>query len=145
MAVGEFSLNVDKFVAETKGRLEEFCVEFVQDLNEQIVRNTPVDLGNLRAHWWSALNTRPPSPGGAADPSGASTIARLNLVGAALKPGDTYFMINGAAYAMRLEFGFVGKDSLGRNYNQAPRVFVRSVLGRAGSIAAATAKRVGAR
>lgn len=29
-------------------------------------------------------------------------------------------------YAKRLEFGFVGVDSLGRQYNQAPRPFMRS-------------------
>lgn len=29
-------------------------------------------------------------------------------------------------YARRLEFGFIGEDSLGRRYNQAPRPYFRS-------------------
>jgi len=29
------------------------------------------------------------------------------------------------AYARRIEYGFVGLDSLGRNYNQAPQPYVR--------------------
>jgi hypothetical protein len=33
-------------------------------------------------------------------------------------------------YARRLEFGFVGVDSLGRNYNQAPRPHLRPALER---------------
>ena len=31
-------------------------------------------------------------------------------------------------YAMRLEYGFVGEDSLGRSYDQAPRPFLRPAL-----------------
>jgi hypothetical protein len=31
-------------------------------------------------------------------------------------------------YAPRVEFGFVGTDSLGRKYNQAPKSFLRSAL-----------------
>jgi len=32
------------------------------------------------------------------------------------------------AYALRLELGFVGVDSIGRHYNQAPRPFLRPAL-----------------
>lgn len=32
------------------------------------------------------------------------------------------------AYALRLEFGFVGTDSLGRNINQGPRPYWRVVM-----------------
>ncbi len=56
----------------------------------------------------------------------------------------TYTAINGAAYAMRIEFGFVGVDSLGRHYNQAPRSFVRTTLDRAEAIANETALKVSA-
>ena len=142
----QFALDVEKFTRQTKGRLEEFTVEFIQDLNEEIVLRTPVDTGFLRASWWSALNARPgagAAPGN--DKAGALTVAKLNLTAASIRLGDTYFMTNGAAYAMRLEYGFVGKDSLGRSYNQSPRGFVRAVLGRAQSIAAKTAARVGRR
>lgn len=33
-----------------------------------------------------------------------------------------------SAYAKRLELGFVGRDSKGRNYNQQPRPFLRPAL-----------------
>lgn len=146
MPVAEFSLDIEKFVERTKGRLEEFTVEFIQDLNEQIVYATPVIDGNLRASWWSSLNTRPAAPASAkGDKSGAVTIARLNLTAATIRLGDVYYMTNGAAYAMRVEFGFTGKDSLGRYYDQKPQAFVRGVMGRAQSIAARAADRVGRR
>ena len=34
-------------------------------------------------------------------------------------------------YSRRLEFGFVGRDSLGRNYNQGPRPYWRVAMARA--------------
>jgi hypothetical protein len=34
----------------------------------------------------------------------------------------------GAVYAKRMEYGFVGTDSLGRTYDQAPRPFARPAM-----------------
>ena len=41
-----------------------------------------------------------------------------------LKLGEVFMMRNNAVYAMRIEYGFVGTDSLGRHYNQQGRYFV---------------------
>lgn len=38
--------------------------------------------------------------------------------------GDTIYLGFQAAYALRMEYGFVGQDSLGRNYNQRGFGFV---------------------
>jgi hypothetical protein len=35
-----------------------------------------------------------------------------------------FWMLNATVYAKRLEYGFVGTDSLGRYYNQPGRFFV---------------------
>jgi hypothetical protein len=35
---------------------------------------------------------------------------------------------SGMVYARRLELGFAGRDSLGRNYNQAPRPYLRPAV-----------------
>jgi|SRR5690606_8217383 len=37
-------------------------------------------------------------------------------------------------YAPRVEFGFVGKDSLGRNYNQKAKPYLRPILNNAKTI-----------
>ncbi len=40
-----------------------------------------------------------------------------------------FFGVRGdVPYALRMELGFVGVDSLGRHYNQAPRPFLRPAL-----------------
>ena len=36
-----------------------------------------------------------------------------------IKPGDTVYIGWQAAYSRRMNYGFVGEDSLGRSYNQA--------------------------
>lgn len=39
--------------------------------------------------------------------------------------GRVYVDTKDVPYAMRIEYGFIGADSLGRVYNQAPRPFMR--------------------
>jgi hypothetical protein len=41
-------------------------------------------------------------------------------------PRGSLFVGSNIAYAARVEFGFVGKDSLGRMYNQAPKPYLRA-------------------
>lgn len=133
-----FSVDIDKFIASAKGKAQLFTSEFVQDISEAVVEATPVKTGFLRASWWASINS-PVRPTG-----GQGNVGNVGLVGADLQLGDVYYMNNGAAYAMRVEFGFVGEDSLGRKYNQPPRAFVRGTLDRAASIAEAAAQRVAA-
>jgi hypothetical protein len=135
----------EKFVAvdieKIKGRVKAFATEFVQDVGQAVVEATPVKTGFLRGSWWAKINGDAEGPG-SPDPSGSIAVSRMALVAAELQLGDKYTMNNGAAYAARMEFGFVGTDSLGRKYNQQPRAFVRSTIDNAETIAEATAERV---
>lgn len=139
--VSEFSTVVDDWIKKAGGHLDAFCSEFCQDISQQVIENTPVKTGFLRGSWWSSLNGKGEQVGGV-DPTGSVTAARVTLTASKVKVGDQYAMRNGTAYGLRLEYGFVGEDSLGRKYNQAPRFFVRSVIDRAPEIADAAAKRV---
>jgi len=47
----------DAAIAKLKGRVKEFCVEFIQDISEQVVEATPVKTGFLRASWYASLNS----------------------------------------------------------------------------------------
>lgn len=130
-----FSAQVRAIAERAKGQMAEFVVETIQDLNEEVVRNTPVKFGNLRGHWTAGIGTPPSGGANGLDPGGAISVARLNAVAATLVMGQTYYAVNGAPYAARLEYGFVGTDALGRTYNQAPRAFVRNTIARAPQIA----------
>ncbi len=127
------------FVKKAQGDVLGFATEVIQDLNNEVVISTPVDTGYLQASWLAGLNDPPTGVGG----SGGAE--EMNAVAATLTIGDIYYAVNTAVYAARIEWGFVGKDKLGRVYNQAGRGWVRAVVARAQEIADAAAARVGSR
>lgn len=91
----------------------------VQFMAEDIVKTSPVDTGFLRNSFQITLNGLP-SIGdagiGLEGISGAVAGAKLT---------DTVYLSFTAEYAMLLEYGFEGADSLGRLYNQSGRFWVR--------------------
>jgi hypothetical protein len=108
----EFEVQLSQFGELTEDRLRQFAQRFCSRLTEEIVRTTPVDTGYLRASWKPSIDA------------------------SAVGVGDVWELANTAKYARRVEFGFIGKDSLGRTYNQAGCGFVRAALGKADQIAA---------
>ena len=145
-----FTLQIDAFVKKAKGRAEEFCSEFAQDVAEEVVRATPYKTGFMRASWVASIGKVPggkmraPKKRGKAttDVTDAKTVAKLNLVASEFKPGEIIYFTNSAVYAMRVHYGFVGTDSLGRKYAQPPRPWVTDVVVRSNLIAQKTARRV---
>lgn len=64
---------------------------------------------------------------------------------AAIKPGDTIYIGWQAAYSRRLNYGFVGDDSLGRTYNQAGYGFAEAAAAKWPAIVATEAAKIGRR
>lgn len=107
----------------------------LMEVSHNIVRDTPVDTGNLRGQWQPSIGPAPSIKTTARiDPSGASAQADVLVQVEAFRLGDMFWMTNAAAYARRLEYGFTGTDSLGRNYDQRGRFFVRDNVKRFGAI-----------
>lgn len=78
----------------------------------------PVDTGFLRNSYMAGLN-------GSTSLSGP---VAYEAVIAGMKMGDTFTAGWTAPYARRMEFGFVGTDSLGRTYNQPGNFFMENAL-----------------
>ncbi len=104
---------------------------------------TPVDTGFARSSWDGGVGAIPNNPAaGSPEEAEARTLAAI----ATAKAGDTIYLSNNAPYIKRLEYGFVGEDSLGRYYVgfgpksvngrswQAPNGFVRLVLAQAQAV-----------
>lgn len=141
MAKTAFTLAIDKWIAKAKQAPQDVVLETIQDINEEVVEMQPVITGTLRRSWYAGIGRIPEGiQGGNADPVGS-----MNIVAQGLEPGQTYYAVNRAVYARRVEFGFVGADSLGRVYNQTGRHTVSAVMTRAPAIAEAAAMRVAAR
>ena len=127
-----FLLDVDKFIKKAKGRTELFVREFLQDMNEIVVRYTPVETGNLRGSWWANIGEAD-TKGGMLDKTGGTAIARMNLVASQVIIGQVYYAMNGANYAIYVENG---------TSRMAPRAFVRTAMILSPGIASEAAKRV---
>lgn len=149
-----FAAAVDDWVKATQARLEAVFRSSVQDVVEEMQRvgpsaastraaiakhkgvgpapaageggHMPVDTGFLRASM--RLTVAQPAP---LNPSGKPTggtytynSESVALTIAGLELGQTVFATYTAVYARRLNYGFTGTDSLGRQYNQRGYFFV---------------------
>lgn len=95
----EFDISIAKWVDRQKARKAEYVQAFGENLVTRLKEHTPVVTGNLRARWHVAEITE-----------------------------DHLLIVNDAAYARRVNFGFNGKDSLGRSYHQRGSHIVEQTL-----------------
>lgn len=141
------ALAMRQFAAAGKELLAAAALEAVQDIAEQVIVRSPLKTGFLMSSWFATIGT-PALEGirGSAAGAGGAALSTARIAATLLdyQLGQTIWLQNGTAYAARLEFGFVGEDSLGRTYNQAPRAWVRGVIDEAPGIAVAAAARVAA-
>jgi hypothetical protein len=108
------------------GRAEAIFQDAAQTVADE-VRTTineggrlPIDLGNLRRSLMASTADMP-----AVKPEQISfSGSQVEMVIAGAQLGSTIYLGFQAAYAARMEYGFVGTDSLGRVYNQAGFGFV---------------------
>lgn len=107
-----FSAQVSDAIRQFEGALEAVFLGSVQDIGEQWQRNMKVITGANRAALTGGVNAEPPAVDGASR-SGNEWV--VEIAGANL--GDVVMMRRTMAYSAREEFGFVGRDSLGRYYN----------------------------
>ncbi len=110
-----FTGDIEAWVAKTQRRMIAVFQTSASFLAEEIIERTPVDTGFLRASFSTQLN-RPVQIGDSGQDMSAISQAGV---------GDTIYMGFGAVYAMRIEYGFDGPDSLGRVYHQAGAAMVR--------------------
>lgn len=82
--------------------------------------NLPIDTGNLRRSLMASTSAMPSIKEGQETFTGGD----IELVIAGAELGGQIFLGFQANYALRMEFGFVGQDSLGRTYNQTGFGFV---------------------
>jgi len=126
--MANFSAQVANWTKKTKTAQEHIFRMSVQYLADEILLpkgrggNIPVKDGNLRRSLLASTSAMPAvRPGVKEFPENAGFIA-LAIAGASAN--DTLYLGFQADYALRMEYGFVGEDSLGRNYNQAGNHFV---------------------
>lgn len=128
MAEKTFATEIEAWVRETKERIAAVFHMAAEDLAEKVVAKAPIDTGFLRHSFQASGSQMPVIRADAKPTEGAKYPADagpINLVISNVPLGETVYLGFVAAYALRIEYGFVGQDSAGRNYNQPGRGMVR--------------------
>lgn len=122
-----FGAQVSEWVRQEKEREEAVFLTAAQMVANE-VRETvpeggrlPIDTGNLRRSLMASTASMPAVRGGD-DQTFADSGVEMVIAGTQL--GGTLWLGFQAEYSLRMEFGFVGTDSLGRVYNQSGFGFV---------------------
>lgn len=130
--MASFSATVSDWVAAEKERQTAVFRASVQEfvskaqLTVPAGGNMPINFGFLRSSILVSTDG-PPVTRADGEPEKGRTYpenAQVALVIAGLEIGQDLYGGWSAAYAMRMEYGFVGQDSLGRTYNQQGFGFV---------------------
>lgn len=116
----DFARNVRQFVERAKTRMTLVFRGIGMEAVIRVKELTPVDTGFLRANWIDA-ESGDVSLTAQVNPVTGRWIARVML-------GETIYVLNPVPYARRMEYGFVGQDSLGREYDQGGYHMVQQTL-----------------
>lgn len=119
----EFKAQIGDWAKRFPEKIDALARQSVQEVCLRAVTNTPVDTGFLRGSWQPSIGK--PYTG---EPVQGDATAKIALSVADLRAGDKFYMRNNAVYAKRIEWGFVGHDSLGRYYNQKGRFMVTDAV-----------------
>ena len=128
--MGQFADAVDAWTKETEQRMTAVWRQSIDDLADTMNRTRsnggrlPHLTGNLMRSLLASTSAMP-STGG---PNAKYTGQDVGLVTAGLQLDQTVWLGYQAIYARRMNYGFVGQDSLGRTYNQAGAHFVEGAI-----------------
>ncbi len=126
--MSSFTAQISEWCRETEERMERVFQVAVGDLGTELTKPRPEGrvphvTGNLMRSLLGSTSTVTTGPPGARY---AGT--DVGAFAATLKLGQTAYLGYQANYARRVNFGFVGPDSLGRVYNQSGAHFVEAAI-----------------
>ncbi len=140
----DFATHVDQWTKDSERRLLAVFQRSVELLAEELGKaqgnggRTPKLTGNLIRSILAQIGSMPSQGGPGAQFAGSD----VGLVVAQAILGDSISIGFQANYARRLNYGFVGADSLGRNYNQSGAGFVEGAAAKWPQIVAQAAAEV---
>ena len=128
--MGQFHAIIDQWTKETEQRMTAVWRQSIDDLADTMNKNRanggrlPILTGNLQRSLLASTSAMPVTGG----PNAKYTGQDVGLTTAGLRLDQTIWLGYQAIYARRMNYGFVGEDSLGRNYNQAGAHFVEGAI-----------------
>lgn len=136
-------MEVTRFVEKAKARSNAALLAIAQDALARVKELTPVRTGNLRANWQVvAAGDEAEVMRISAKATGTFAPPPENAAPLSFKIGDTLLIMNPVVYARRIEFGYVGTDTLGRSYHQDGRGMMQQVIAEMPKIAEKAVQRI---
>lgn len=133
--MADFDFDVSRWCDRQRDHADLILRAIAFEAVNRVKELTPVDTGFLRSNWTAILRGQTePVAGRASDP--LYTIARARI-------GDVIVIVNPTEYARRIEYGFVGEDSLGRHFNQQGRHMMAQTIAELPAIADRVVARLG--
>jgi hypothetical protein len=132
--IDPFSRAVHKWVAKAGARADQAYLAIVLDMVARVKELTPVKTGYLRSNW-TAVRAGDAQPVAGRVSSAEESLQDLTIA-------DNVVIVNPVVYARRVEYGFVGTDSLGRHFNQRGAGMLARTVAELPSIAEAAVNRV---
>lgn len=137
-----FAKAVSDWCGDSRERIEAVHKRSVEMLADEMVRTkpnggrVPVDTGNLARSLLASTTAMPKTA------DGKFSGGDVGAVIAAMDVSKPLWLGYQAVYSYRQEFGFVGRDSLGRQYNQAGNYFATGAAAKWQTIVEAALKDV---
>lgn len=125
MALGTFTLDIQRFVDKANGNINLVVRKVALDLFSRVIQKSPVDTGRFKGNWQVAIGSIPGGTLEINDKDGGATIAQATATALGLKAGDIIYLVNNLAYARKLEFGWS---------KQAPAGMVRLTVSEFGAV-----------
>jgi hypothetical protein len=133
MALGDFELQIQRFVDKAKGNVDIVVRKVALDLFKRVVIKSPVDTGRFKSNWQVAIGSIPAGTLATTDKSGGETLAKIQAATLAFRAGQVIYLVNNLAYARRLEYGWS---------KQAPSGMVRLAVQSYGAVVRQAASEV---
>jgi hypothetical protein len=133
MAIGSFTLDVQRFVDKAKGNVDLVVRKVSLDMFKRVIMKSPVDTGRFKGNWQVAIGSIPAGTLEVDDKTGAATITKVTATALPLKAGDVITLVNNLPYGRRLEYGWS---------KQAPSGMVRLSVAEYGAVVSKAAGEV---
>lgn len=105
MALGNFELDIQRFVDRAKGNIDLVVRKIALDLFRRVIMKSPVDTGRFKGNWQVAIGSIPAGVLEINDKTGSATISKMTAAVLGLKAGQIIYLVNNLEYARPLEYG----------------------------------------
>jgi hypothetical protein len=117
--MADFEVDVTAWVKKQQALLPQIFAATAMAFKTRLQELTPVVTGRLRASWQVSTDSLDNS---------SEDFTNLSASLSSPLPGGRIVIGTNVVYARRVEFGFVGQDSLGRHFNQQGRHMMQQTI-----------------